>query len=272
MTSIKAQFQKNKKDFVGETYSYSNNILAPRSIGMSDRGDLRALANDIAGLMSYSQLLVEGGGYASKTRKPMGNSYFLKTMGQCVPTDFKGRPVKVNDREIVNKNEINLSFDNKKRKDKVRRYIYINNIPQGELKGLDGDFSDFRGLIPGIVNNITAMDPTEILGGLMEGLDPPCAKIRMNVVDNNNRVRKESRYVALSDIKTLNPCWFGGNGARNPLSGKRCSRSGFTNMFSKGMVVNEVPKKEKKSEFENVYNLSMSLFFMYLLYKVLKKN
>jgi hypothetical protein len=271
MNDIKAQFQKNKKDFVGETYRYSNNILAPRSIGMSDKGDLSVLANDIAGLLSYSQLLVEGGGYASKSGKPMGNSYFLKTMGQCVPTDLKGRPVKVNDKEIVNKDEINLSLSNKKRKDKVRRYIYINNIPQGELKGLDGDFSDFRGLIPGIVNNITAMDPTEILGGLMEGLDPSCAKIRMNVVDNNNRVTKESRHVALSDIKNLNPCLFGGNGARNPLSGKRCSQAGFANMFSKG-TVNKIPKKEKKSGFVNVYNLSMSLFFMYLLYKILKKN
>mgnify|MGYP001395675335 CR=1 FL=1 len=249
MDNIKKQFQQNKKDYVGDTYSYSNNILAPSSIGMSDKGNLEVLANDIAGLMSYTQLMVEGGGYASKSGKPMGNSYFLKTLGKCIPTNIKGVATKPNE--------------------KVQRYIYINNIPQGDIKGLEGDFSNFRGLIPGILNNITAMDPTEILGGLMEGLDPSCAKIKMNVVDINNNSRKESKHVALSDIKNLSPCLFGGKGAKNPITGKVCGKSGFTNMTNTKTIKNKKPKANKLA---NIYNLTVSVFFIYLLYKIFKKN
>ena len=67
-------FKKNSKDYVGETYNYAANLKGPRAINMSDEGDLEVLSNDIAGLMAYTKVLVEGGGYASTTGRPMGNS------------------------------------------------------------------------------------------------------------------------------------------------------------------------------------------------------
>ena len=392
-------FKKNSKDYVGETYNYAANLRGPRAIGMSDEGDLEVLSNDIAGLMAYTKVLVEGGGYASSTGRPMGNSYFLKTMGSCIPTDLKGNSVKISDAEVSNKEEIemheqmesgnynfskkmgggntesmtsgrwgvgyenNLGWGNsnsnmlnrmkggnnntiekftssfnpmgkttqptnntsksntffsggknnkmqpgknkmmgtKQQKDtdtnaetseeqaqaggsfwklekpkrKTKRYIYINNIPQGklDLPGLDkADFSDFRGLIPGILNNIISMNPANILGGLTESTDPSCAKVTLDVVDTNNNRSKESKFVALSDIKSLNPCVFGGDGAVNPLTGDKCGRAGFANMQKKKMNGYKKPVGLKKNGYVNAYNLSVGLFFMYLLYKVLKKN
>ena len=52
-------------------------------------------------------MLVTGKGRASKTGKPLGNKFFLKTGGQCNPIDKKGNT--------------------------VDRYLYINNVPDGSI-------------------------------------------------------------------------------------------------------------------------------------------
>jgi hypothetical protein len=240
------------KEYVGESYNYVENIKSPKEINMSSDGNLDALANDIAGLLSYTKLLVEGNSYASKNGgKPFGNSYFLKTLGECVPSNFKGEP-------------------DTDKGDKAKRYIYVNNIPQGNIGLLPGNYSSFRGLIPGIVNNITEMNPVEILGGLTGKLSPPCAKIKMDVIDKNNNVEKEEHFVALNDIKPLNPCLFGGHGGKNPVSGKVCNRAGFQNINN--LASNATPPKLalKKNNFANIYQMSLGLSMIYLLYKILK--
>jgi len=59
------------------SYNYASNVRTPQALGMSPDGTLTALGKDITGLISYTQLLVEGTGTASATGKPMGNRYFL---------------------------------------------------------------------------------------------------------------------------------------------------------------------------------------------------
>jgi len=69
--------------------------------------------------------------------------FFLKTPGQC--TDVATQKL-------------------------VDRYLYINNVPDGSIPLLTGGtmaahFSTFRGLIPGIVSSIGALNPLTIYGG-----------------------------------------------------------------------------------------------------------
>ena len=46
--------------FLGPTYNYAKNIRSPNDMGMSGDGNMSALAKDIAGIIAYTQLLVEG--------------------------------------------------------------------------------------------------------------------------------------------------------------------------------------------------------------------
>ena len=76
---------------LGPTYPYWKNIKTPAEIGMSDRGDLQTMGNDINGLIQYVEVLVTGKG-ASSTGGPLGNKFFLQTGGKCMDIDSKKRP------------------------------------------------------------------------------------------------------------------------------------------------------------------------------------
>ncbi len=128
-----------QQKLLGPDYEYYKQIKAPTFMGMSSNGDLGTMANDIKGLISYTQLLVEGGGNASIVPRPLGNKFFLKTGAKC--------------KDIATNNEVDRS-------------IYINNIPDGSIpfisSGLGVQFTNFRGLVPGMMSNVSAINPLEI--------------------------------------------------------------------------------------------------------------
>ena len=109
-----------EEKYIGPDYPYYKYIKTPSEIGMSGDGSLSQLGNDIDGLIGYVELLVSGGGKASATGQPLGNKFFLKTGGKCT--------------------------DKSTRQD-VDRYIYINNVPTGQIpfisQGLGVNFSEF---------------------------------------------------------------------------------------------------------------------------------
>jgi len=179
------------------SYNYAANVRTPGSIGISPKGTLTALGNDITGLISYTQLLVEGTGKASSTGRPMGNRYFMKTMGTC--------------QDIVTKNTVD-------------RYIYINNIPMGNIpfvsESIGGNFSSFRGLIPGMFSDMEVFNPVTIARGFTAGSMPQCRAITMGTVDVNNNVGSQTQYVADVDIETIDPCLF--SNKKNPVTNAGC--------------------------------------------------
>lgn len=179
------------------SYNYAANVRTPGSIGMSPDGTLTALGNDITGLISYTQLLVEGTGKASSTGQPMGNKYFLKTMGSCQDIDTQNT---------------------------VDRYIYINNIPMGNIpfvsESIGGNFSAFRGLIPGMFSDMEVFNPVTIARGFTAGSMPQCRAITMGTVDVNNNVGSETQFVADVDIEAIDPCLF--SNKKNPITNAGC--------------------------------------------------
>jgi hypothetical protein len=222
------------------------------------------LATNVDGLLSYVEVLISGSGNASVTGKPLGNKFFLKTSGQCSETTAeKWKKERDEDEawekeyeEVDNKegakqitadqatklknalNEQKKQRDEKRAgdKQKVQRWIYVNNIPDGTIpfmaSGSDGrTFDDLRGLIPGALGNLGALNPVQLFKGFTAGTYPDCAEVTLTTVNNDNVRSSERRHIALVEMVEMNPCWF--PGGLNPASGKRCpkaNRDGFNDM------------------------------------------
>ena len=157
-------------------YPYHEFIKSPKELGMSDKGTLVQMGKDIKGLISYTELLVSGKSAASKTGQPLGNKYFKNTGGKCKDASGKEQD----------------------------RYIYINNVPDGSIpfisEGMGVKFDSFRGLIPGVIGNIGALNPAALLKAFAAGTTPACKKITMETINNTNTNGSETHYVATIDI------------------------------------------------------------------------
>lgn len=197
-----------EEKLLGPNYPYYKNIKTPSEIGMSDKGTLQALGNDINGLIKYVEVLVSGNSSASRTGRPLGNKFFLKTGQKC--------------KDISTNQEVD-------------RHIYINNIPQGNIpiisQGLGVNFSTFKGLIPGTISNLNVLNPYNIMQSFLSGSVPECQKITMETINNDNYRSSETHYVTLVDIRNMDPCIFPNK--KNPLIKNSVCRETFQNNTSK---------------------------------------
>jgi len=236
-TEILDDVEGVEKRLLGPTYPYWKNIKSPGQIGMSDKGTMSQIGKNIDGITDYVEVLVTGKG-ASSTGNPMGNKFFLKTGGKC--KDIKNGKV-------------------------VDRYIYINNIPMGNIpfisQGMGTDFKDFRGLIPGAMSNLNTLNPFTIMQSFMTGSKPKCRELDMEVVDNQNNSKRETRHVIDADIKSMDACNWGGDG-RNPITNERCQQS-FMNM--------ELDRQSISNNEKKIYSVLACILIVYLLYKLFKK-
>ena len=197
---------------LGEPYEYWKQIKSPPEIGMTSDGSLQALAKDIDGLVQYVEVLVTGKG-ASKTGGPLGNKFFLQTGGKC--KDINSCKDQGNDCQLQ----------------EVDRYIYINNVPQGNIpfisSGMGQNFSDLKGLIPGTMGNLNVLNPFAIMQAFMSGATPDCSAVKLETINADNITGTETHYVSIVDQSNMDPCSF--LDGRNPVSGQQCKEI-FSNM------------------------------------------
>lgn len=231
-----------QNNLLGPTYPYYSNIKTPSQIGMSSNGTISALASDIDGLVQYVEVLVSGSG-ASTTGGPLGNKFFLQTGAKCVPTDASNT--------------------------QVDRYIYINNVPTGNIPFISGamgaNFSELKGLIPGAMGNLNAINPYAIMQSFLSGSTPQCQEITMQTIDNSNNISSETQYVTLTDIQNMDPCTF--PGGKNPVTNQKCSEDFQNRSVSKNAspVLPEDPLAQ-------LYFASLALVGIYILYCFMKKS
>jgi hypothetical protein len=227
---------------LGPTYPYYKNIKTPSEIGMTDQGSLSALTSDINGLINYMSVLVEGKSSASATGGPLGNKFFLKTGAKC--------------KDVATNNEVD-------------RYIYIDNVPEGNIPfisgGLGVNFSEFKGLIPGSMSNLNALNPFAILQSFMSGSTPDCQELTMQTIDINNNKSSETHFVTLVDIQNMDPCSFPDK--INPRTNDKC-RETFQNNISYDNGENKLPP----DFLSQTYILSLSLLTIFLFYKIMEKS
>ncbi len=228
-----------QEKLLGPDYPYYKNIKTPKEIGMSSNGSLPALGKDIDGLIEYVELLVSGNSRASATGKPLGNKFFLQTGAKCVDT---------------------------KTKEQQDRYIYVNNVPVGNVpfisSGMGVNFSDFKGIIPGMMGNLNALNPFSIMQAFMSGTTPDCQKITMQTIDVNNNKSTETHFVTLVDIQNMDPCIFPDK--TNPITKEKC-REAFTT--TAGMS-----PKLPDDAIDQIYFASLAGVGIYVLYKIMLKN
>jgi len=230
-----------QEKYLGPTYPYYKNIKSPADIGMSDKGTIKALTSNIDGLINYVEVLVSGKSKASVTGGPLGNKFFLKTGAKCVDT---------------------------KTKNKVDRYIYVNNIPDGSIpfisSGMGANFKDFKGLIPGVIGNMNVLNPYNILSSFMTGSNPSCQEITLQTVDVNNKMSSESHYVTLVDIQSMNPCNF--TDKVNPKTGAKCKEAFQNNDQDDSSIV------FPDDIFVQLYFAGLCTMVVYMLYKLSLKT
>ena len=233
---------------LGPTYPYYKNINTPSQIGMSDKGTIQQMSKNIEGLIEYVELLVTGKSKASSTGKPLGNKFFLETGAKCLATDKCSDP---NDESTC---------------EKVNRYIYINNVPQGNIpfisSGLGVNFSDFRGLIPGAMGNLNVLNPFAIMRAFLSGSNPPCEPVTLETITVDNVRSTETNYVSLADIQNMDPCIFPDK--KNPVSGIKC-REAFQNNQYEEILIPDDPIAQ-------LYFASLGVVGLYIFYCLMKKS
>jgi len=254
MTNIFKDVLTNSKgvenSLLGPPYPYYKNIKTPSQLGMSDKGSIQQMSADINGLIEYVKLLVSGNSKASSTGRPLGNKFFLKTGAKCVAVD-----------NCSNLEDISTC-------NQVDRYIYFNNIPIGNIpfisSGLDVNFSEFKGLIPGAMGNLNVLNPFAIMKAFMSGATPSCQNLTMETIDINNNKSSETHYVTLTDIQDMDPCLF--SNKTNPITKKKCSET-----FQTGVGKNATPVMSN-DPIDQIYFASLAMISIYILYRCMEKS
>ena len=226
----------DEQSMLGPDYKYYKHIRPPGAMGASSAGNMDAMAKDVAGIINYVELLVSGGGPASDTGGPLGPRFYVKTAGNC--KDVKTKKV-------------------------VPRYIYIDNVPDGKIplisSGLGVDFKEFRGLLPGILEDAGALNPMSIFSAFQQGATPDCKEVAFPVQGDDRANHPTSGHVAIAEI---NEYEADQKRAEGFLSGNRILRG---------------EKRKKKSKttvpvFANMYFTGFGLLLVYLMYKMMHKK
>jgi hypothetical protein len=214
--------------FIGKDFNYSSAIRSPNELGMSPAGNFDALSADIAGLINYTEVLVSGTGRAIKGK--LGNQYFLKTLAKC----------KLGGSE-------------------TDRYLYINNVPTGNIKfggtSLTGGRSSLRGLVPGMIENIGKINPLAMFQAFSEGT-PECVRCPTSIcpvtTGQPNKPIAKSEY---NEIKKM--------------------RESFQNIKSLekfNKESNNTNQKIMNNKIAFSYNIGLSLLAAYITYRLIIKK
>ena len=245
--------------FLGPNYPYHKYIKMPSDIGMSAKGDLKTLGKDIDGLIAYVEVLVTGKSKASATGGPLGNKYFLKTAAKCKPKDGSSSSSSSSD---SSNNEVN-------------RYIYISNVPDGNIPfisaGVGTNFSDFEGLVPGSLSDLEALNPMYMLQAFTAGSTPDCQEITMETIDASNNISSDTQYVATMDIKHMDACMF--LDGKNPVTNKKCKETFETSSSSSSSSSSSTEMWKMPNDlFSQAYFLILTLLAIYIFSKLINKS
>jgi hypothetical protein len=224
--------------FTGPDYQYAKFVRSPAKMGMgSSGGNLDA---DVAGIINYVRLLIEGGGPASATGQPLGDKFFITTGGQC---DSDGS--------------------------KVHRSIYIDNVPHGNIPFLDDigmDMTMFDGMLPGILGDLGALNPVGLFGAFMQGATPPCSQVTLKTIDENNAHGIGTGFIVNSEIPEIDACNF--ENGTNSITGEKCTESFISANEALRNPHQTRPLTLKNNKMASVYTGAVGLLMVYIIYRL----
>ena len=216
-------------EFTGPNYSYAKWIKTPTELGMGSRPD--QLAQNVAGIMDYITIITEGGGPASKNDElPLGDRYFLETGGHCKAGDST-----------------------------VKRSLYINNVPTGNIKfggtSLTGGRSSLRGLVPGMMENIGKINPLAMFQAFSEGT-PECVRCPTSICPVTSG--KPNKPIAKSEY--------------NEIKKMRESFQNIKSLEKFNKESNNTNQKIMNNKIAFSYNIGLSLLAAYITYRLIIKK
>jgi hypothetical protein len=138
----------------------------------------------------------------------------------------------------------------------------MGNIPFIS-ESIGGNFSEFRGLIPGMISDMEVFNPVTIVKGFMAGSMPSCRAITMGTVDVNNNVGSETQFVADVDIESIDPCLF--SNKKNPITNAKCLE-----VFSSMDINHSYSSKNNDNSIVVIFLLFTVYFFVNYLTKIKK--
>jgi len=208
------------------SYEYYKYVKTPKDMGITTGSSLANVSDAVSGLFNYVKLLVDGDSVASTTGKPLGNKYFLKTAQDCTDTETK---------------------------QKVKRSLYFDNVPTGNL-GMFADTgsttTDFRGLIPGAVEDVMSIGKIDFFSAFSNFDVPECQAVKLKTISVNNNAGTDTQYVTISDIKQISPCNFPDR--VNPQTKDKCTRQGFT--MQNGDTDDDINSEELYKDYYNLHD------------------
>ena len=235
-------------------YNYFDKIKAPAQMGMSTDGSIGALADDIAGLIAYVELLAFGGGEASFPEGPLGNKYFMQTASKCVAPDGK----------------------------RVPRYIYVNNIPDGEFQllpdntGMTIHMAAFKGLIPGVIEDILNLNPMNMFQAFTMGGKPKCSLVTLPVGDSGEPGvlppdcsvpgACQTHHVLDVDIREMDSGWF------SPQAPKPNVPEGFATLAEATRKAQIHPSKLPNDYIIKAWYAALGILGVFILFKIMNRK
>jgi hypothetical protein len=242
---------------VDPLYDYHKNIKSPSEMGLSSKGTINQMGKNVLGVINYVEVLVTGGGKASKTGKPLGNKFFMPTQSKCkdIDNDYKD----------------------------VSRHIYMDNVPTGKIpfmsSGIGQNFSTYKGLVPGAVENLQELNITNILTSVLKsgGGAPDCKKVTLKVIGNDNKEQKISKYVSVDELGKVDRSNFivkkDYDDVRSYLSdGFKNKTESLSNYEMPNMNKKITIKNNKNKDMNKPFNESLDNSAPYLEFKAIKKK
>jgi hypothetical protein len=109
------------------------------------------------------------------------------------------------------------------------------------------------------MSNLNALNPFAIMGAFMAGNNPQCTEVTLDTVDIDNNKSNEKHFVALIDLKNMDPSNFPNN--TNPYSGASIKEEfslDRSNLSNDPIII--------------MYFVCLSLIGIYILYKIMLIN
>ena len=132
----------------------------------------------------------------------------------------------------------------------------------------------FKGLVPGIMENIEELNPLHLFSAFTESTTPPCRNIHMNVINDDNIENTASGFVIDSEVKKITPCAFASN--KNPITNETCKETFIQAnekiRQNKPHYKNNKYYTLKNKPLANVYTALIGGLMVYIIYKLLSKK
>lgn len=191
--------------------SYTDRLLAPKELGVSDEGKMKYLVGDIKALLNYVDVLISDGPWKglNKSNIPIGSAQFLPTNTKCSNADT-----------TVGEN--------------IDRYIYHNSVPTGDNKSLMSSLSYD-------ISNLET-DASNLVNVFSKNSGNKCKKIKAICIEPDGSLPKDKdiikdsdgngyleRAINIDEIESIDPCMFypENNKRVNPVTGDTC-KEGFS--------------------------------------------